>query len=211
VDEDTAEDMADINHPLAINTEDWPLGRIVLDVDARDWDGTPRKPWEAMEVLGKAAIVDRKAAKQWLERPFYPIGIDAASGLVLMSRAAGCQCDYRFGCVWVTPGVEKSSWRDPTGACEIEPPAGSPLAASWRAGCRCYAMCHNRPLVECLNAIAGHHRVKIDTRQIDTAFVATSDVSFLEIRHALAKLLLEAGCRCELDGETLVILPQAKP
>jgi hypothetical protein len=214
VDEDTADELGEINGLIQVSTDDWPVGRIVTDPQqATDWYGAPRQPWEAMEVLGNAAIVDTAAASEWKESPFFPLGIDAASALVLMARATGCQCDYRYGCVWVTRDVEDSSWSDPTGVCELEPSAGSPLARIWQADCQIDAEFRQQPLAECLSLIAQGH-VKIDTSQIDTAdsnnnhFPVTTNVTFyLQFRHALAKMLLQAKCRCELHGENLVVLP----
>jgi hypothetical protein len=214
VDAETAEEFKETNSPTNVSTGGWPVGRIVTSTDATDWNGRQREPWEAMEVLGNAAIVDTGVGKQWQEPPFFPLGIDAASALVLMARAAGCQCDYRCGCVWVTRDVEEPDWRDPTGVCEIEPPAESRLAAVWRTDCRIDEEFRLRPLVDCLNIIGQLHAVQIDTSQLGSTgqnsnvFPVTANVDYyLQFRHALAKVLLQAQCRCELQGETLIILP----
>ena len=55
--------------------------------------------------------------------------------------------------------------------------------------------------------------IDIDTTQIEPTakesarFSVTMNLHGVPFRHVLGHLLYEAGCRCELEGQTLVILP----
>jgi len=68
-------------------------------------------------------------------------------------------------------------------------------------------------LADVLTKIAQPLAIEIDTTQIapttddPNAFPAVTNTNGLPFRHALGILLNETGCRCRLEGETLVILP----
>lgn len=170
-------------------------------------------PFDEFRFLN-VTIADAQATQRWVEQPFFPLGIDTASAIVLLSRAAGCRCDYRNGCIWVTPDVGNPNWRDPTGVADIAPPPDSVLAKAWQANVLFDRTFKQRPLAECLKAVAEPLGVEIDTLHVEPSpekpdgYPVTAWIPYLHLPRDLTKLLYQAGCRCELRGETLVILPQ---
>jgi hypothetical protein len=172
-------------------------------------------PQEQLEALGgmwsMPVVADSAATQVWIEPPFAREQMELASLIYLIARAADCDCDYQGGCIWVLPRSADAGWHDPTGVTAIQPPAGSPLAAAWRESLKSWGK--SCRLDERLSAIAGQLAIPIDTARVEptqdnqVGYSISTDVSFLEFRHALILLLYHTRCRAKLDGETLVILP----
>jgi hypothetical protein len=138
-------------------------------------------------------------------------GIGLGSVLTLFTAPHGLACDYRYGRLWITTASDAKDWRDPTGVAEIRPPAGTQLAVAWNEPAK--AAVTTAPLAEVLATVAEPLGIKLDTSQVAPApdrpnsYPTVSNTDGLPFRYALGILLCETGCRCKLDGETLVILP----
>jgi len=211
VDSRKVEQLTRVNRSLTNRFEQWETGRNI-SLPQIGWNGEVRAPWEAMELLGRVDIVDANA-EQWHEPPFFPLGIEMASGLVLMARAMNCECDYRDGYVWVAPGIDDPDWRDPTGVAEIRPPLASSLSFALQTRVELDRNFRQRPLTDCLAEVTSGLDIKFDASRVEamTRTTRSEPVGMdykLPLRQALTKLLLHARCRCELRGETLVILPR---
>ena len=172
-------------------------------------------PQEQLEWLGRErnipVVADGSATKTWSAPRLIYADMELASAFVIHALAENCECDYRDGCIWVLPRFSGEDWRDPTGVVEIRPPAGSPLAAAWSKPVRAWGS--QGRLDERLSAIADRLAIAIDTSRVEPTegnphgYLVTTDIAFLPFRHALTLLLFHTRCRCDLRGETLVILP----
>jgi len=147
-------------------------------------------------------------------------GMDLQSALVLMLAPHGLACDYRYGALWITKSDCMRDWRDPTGVADIKPPSGSALARAWNEpiaiDCTTASL-----LVEVLDYIEQKMAVSIDAGRVQATlsvaplpirvrpFAPTPAATLRNrpLRHVLGHLLYNCGCRCKLEGETLVILP----
>ena len=159
---------------------------------------------------GIPMVIDSCAATS-AEKPDFASGaIDLASAIVMTAHAAGCECDYYNGCIWVLPGFGQD-WTDPTGVTEIRPAAGSVLATRWNEP---VGRISGRELATRISKMAEKLTISIDTTRIEppegdpNRYVVDEDIGFMKLRHALTVILFHSRCRCELHGETLVILPQ---
>jgi hypothetical protein len=147
-------------------------------------------------------------------------GIDLCSALTLMTAPRGLGCDYRYGCLWITTAEDCNDWRDPTGIVDIKPPSGSPLARAWNE--LLSADLAKWPLPDAIALIDERMAVFIDASRARGAhqpptpikpgasagpFTPPTTARGSPLRHVLGQLLYNTGCRCQLDGETLVILP----
>jgi hypothetical protein len=145
-------------------------------------------------------------------------GLDLQSALVLMLAPHGLACDYRYGSLWITKTDKMKDWQDPTGVAEIKPPSGSALARSWDEP---IAIDCAAPLANVMGYIGQKMAISIDSSQIQVIspqtpvpakaglapFTTTVTIRNLPLRDALGHVLYNNGCRCKLEGETLVILP----
>ena len=127
-------------------------------------------------------------------------------------------CDYRYGLLWVTDADKVKNWRDPTGIADIKPPNGSALARAWNEP---IAVDGSAPLKGVLAYIEQKMAISIDASRIQapppptplpragTAFAAwpTATIRDQPLRHVLGQVLYNSGCRCRLEGDTLVVLP----
>ncbi len=138
-------------------------------------------------------------------------GIPLSAALTLMTAPHDLACDYRYGHVWVASAKDVQNWRDPTGVADIVPPKDSQLARSWNEPVEVQAI--EQPLADVVAGLAAPLDIDADVSQItsvkegDPAHVVTFSVRGHPFQHVLGILLYKTGCRCRLDGETLVILP----
>jgi hypothetical protein len=142
-------------------------------------------------------------------------GIPLATALEVIVAQANHACDYRYGCLWITSAEDAQDWRDPSGVTEIEPPKDSQLARSWDEPVVVRAI--DQPMAAVLAKMAQPLAIEIDTRALDssadgkTDYPVTWNSTGQPFRHVLGLLLYQTRCRCELRGETLVILPPESP
>jgi hypothetical protein len=154
-------------------------------------------------------LIDRRCAdSRW------PITVQVRELPLRDSLYALCElheldCDYRFGCLWITVRDDKFRWSDPTGTTTLVPPANSTLQRAWdQPVAEVYA--DDQPLASVLAALAADFKVTIDaSRVIGNAdvFPVSPRLKNLPLRHVLGVLLYETGCRVTLEGDSLVILP----
>jgi hypothetical protein len=143
----------------------------------------------------------------WNDLPF-SVALTAVAGL------GGLACDYRYGFLWITTAEDAQDWHDPTGVADLVPPKDSQLAKSLNEPVVVQGI--NKPLAEVLAPVIEKLAIDVDTSRIaaasdgEPAFPVTKILRGIKFRHALGMLLYETGCRCKLEGETLVILPPEK-
>ena len=93
----------------------------------------------------------------------------------------------------------------------IAPPEDSQLARSWNVPVTVKAI--DRPLADVLDGLALTSAIVPEASQItpdtqgDPAHLVTLTAQGQPFKHVLGILLYQTRCRCQLDGETLVILP----
>jgi hypothetical protein len=145
--------------------------------------------------------------------------LDVKTAMVLLLAKHGLVADYHYGAVWVTTPELAGPWPDPTGIDKIEPPEGSRLAQVWDVPLDVTTTWRSpvdpgeQALAEVIAEDFGSRQISIDTSRIaptgdqPNQFAVVADLHTIPLRHALAYLLYQAKCRCELQGETLVILP----
>jgi hypothetical protein len=146
-------------------------------------------------------------------------GIDLRSALVLLLAPHGLACDYRYGALWITKLDRAKDWNDPTGVANIKPPPGSALARAWNEP---MAVDSSLPLADIMAYIGQKMAVAIDSSRVSTLAPepvpigpssaawnrkAAAMIRDQPLKHVLGRVLYNAGCRCELEGERLVILP----
>jgi hypothetical protein len=144
-------------------------------------------------------------------------GIDLCSVLTLLTAPRGLACDYRYGCLWVTTAEDGYNWRDPTGAAEIKPPKGSALQRAWTEISPPVDVVKT-PLTKILAYLQQPLAIEIDSSRIEETNVdsppplVTVSIPGLRFCDTLGQLLYRTGCRCRLNGETLIVLPaEASP
>jgi hypothetical protein len=140
--------------------------------------------------------------------------IDLASVLLLIARSQGLHCDCRYGSVWITEDAV-ADWRDPTGVSTIQPPLGSHLASVWRAPVSLKTW--EEPLDVVLKRALALYPIEVDTSALTASEtsqptpknLASTGYNVVEqpLCDAVGIALYQARCRCELRGETLVVLP----
>jgi hypothetical protein len=139
-------------------------------------------------------------------------GLELYCVLAIMTSDHHLGCDYRYGLIWITSATDSRNWKDPTGIADIIPPKGSQLARSWNEPVDFGAI--NQPLADVIELqLVPRLGIAVDVSQIrshseaEMAYLVTSRLKGMPLKHALGILLNKARCRCELRGETLVILP----
>jgi len=141
-------------------------------------------------------------------------GLDLKSALTILTAPRGLGCDYRYGMIWITSAADAEDWHDPTGVAGIQPASGSDLARAWNEPTAADPI--KQPLAEVLATAAQRLAIEIDTSLLASAadsnddFRVTARVGGLPFRHALGFLLYRSRCRCQRDGDKLVILPPAE-
>jgi hypothetical protein len=144
---------------------------------------------------------------------------DLAAVLVMIAQLRGLCCDYRYGCVWLVRRGDPQPWHDPTGIAEIVPPPGSRLAELWDREIN-YSV-REESIAKVLDSLGDEMAVDIDTSELRPRGDESSllfevmleqfgsgvelEVSDHPLRHVLGILLYRTGCRCRLEGDTLVI------
>lgn len=166
----------------------------------------------SLELLhGTPIEIDRHHADANTQIRNHLEGVDLFSLLTVVLAQHDLACDYRYGCLWFTATEDARDWCDPTGVDRIVPPAGSKLAAAWNVPT---FLLHD-PHSDELARIAAWLEIEIDVAAVvppalpdDKRFQVASNSRFgLPFKHELGIFLYSARCRCELRGETLVILP----
>ncbi|HEY2411361.1 MAG TPA: hypothetical protein VGI40_03925 [Pirellulaceae bacterium] len=140
--------------------------------------------------------------------------IDLGTVLLLLTAPNGLGCDYRYGCIWITTAEDGNDWHDPTGVSEIKPPKGGALALAWNE-ISPPVDCVQTPLTEILAYLKQPLAIDIDTSQIEKTTADSSpplitlSLRGLRFCDTLGQLLYKTHCRCKLDGDKLVILPNS--
>jgi hypothetical protein len=138
-------------------------------------------------------------------------GADLYSSLTMIAHEYGMACDVRYGCVWLTSPESALHWKDSTGVEALIPPGGSKLSKAWNSDAS--MMVNGEPFFDVIKRLAELLAVDIDTTAVAPHAKEDSDrynviiSTPLRYKDVLGLLLDEAHCRCELRGETLVILP----
>jgi hypothetical protein len=128
---------------------------------------------------------------------------------------------YRYGALWLLPrGAAARPFVDPTGISQIVFADNSPQARDWEelipvmssdgaaATCVAQLLEHTSLSCEVLLPEEGRAPVESDLRPWQT--LSPKELFFKRRRRdALAYILFMTGCRCELHGDTLRILPIA--
>jgi len=137
--------------------------------------------------------------------------IDLCSALTLITAPHDLASDYRYGMICVTTAKDSENWHDPTGVAEIKPPKETALARAWNTSASLEAV--NSPLAPALDYLGKVLAINIDTTKLSSetdrsnAYPITVNAKGLPFRHILGLALYQAHCRCQLDGDKLVILP----
>lgn len=167
-----------------------------------------------------------------LPEPDLPItaayaGIELGSVLTLLTEPQDLACDYRYGSLWITTAEDAKNWHDPTGVSNIMPPKNSALAKAWNEPVPLVEAVVERgpslvsPPVGIVGRSASQILVELEQRlniTIDNAVITPASwvrrfvtlggsTEGLPFRHVLGQLLYFTDCRCELEGDKLVILP----
>ncbi len=142
-------------------------------------------------------------------------GINLQAALVVLMQRHGLDCDYRYGCLWITSAEDAREWEDPTGVTDIQPRLGTSLATAWNEPVKTWRF--DKPLAESAAGLCEPLAVDIDTTQVaptpdnparfPVRIYLNINGNYLPLRHLLGILLYKTGCRCKLDGSRLVILP----
>jgi hypothetical protein len=144
-------------------------------------------------------------------------GIDLCSALTLLTAPHDLGCDYRYGCVWITTAKDTEAWHDPTGVSQITPAKNTSLDRAWNKSDPFRIAITNQPLATFLARLAQEFAIEIDTTHIEptatdwNAFLITANTKDLPLPHILGLVLYQAGCRCTLAGEKLVIVRPESP
>ena len=140
-------------------------------------------------------------------------GMELGWALQILLAPIDHACDYRYGALWVTSTADAEDWKDPTGVADIIPPKGSQLAKSWDEAAQVRAA--DMPLANVIEEqLVPRLAIDVDVSAIRPGDVTESEYRVtcrrvgVEFKHVLGSVLYHARCRCELRGETLVILPQ---
>jgi hypothetical protein len=142
-------------------------------------------------------------------------GLNLQSALVLATHKFGLECDYRYGCLWITTQDDAKDWHDPTGVDAIRPPPASLLSAAWNQPVKLWQC--NSPLADAVNQLCTPIQVPFDTSAVGPTpnepnrfpvrLYLSINGDYPLFRDFLAILLYTTGCRCKLDGDKLMILP----
>lgn len=139
-------------------------------------------------------------------------GLELGWALEILLTPVDHACDYRYGVLWVTSAADAENWKDPTGVSDIIPPKGSQLAESWDEASEVRAV--DLPLAQVIKEqLVPRLAIDVDVSAIrpgdaDSDYRVTCMRVGFEFKDVLGTVLYHARCRCELRGETLVILPQ---
>ena len=137
-------------------------------------------------------------------------GIDLQSTLAILLGLHDLACDYRYGCLWVTTPEDAATWTERTGVSAMKPSPGSDVARAWNEPVKIDV--RQLSLQESLDYTSRYLALSIDTSAVPSAADAgrravTLHLSGLPFRHVLGQMLYQTNCRCQLDGDKLVILP----
>jgi hypothetical protein len=138
-------------------------------------------------------------------------GFDLCSALTLLTSPHDLGCDYRYGCIWITTAADAEDWHDPTGVADLKPPRGSSLARAWNEPAE--LIFFDTPLKDILAYLADRMGIRIEFQPLPSVSrTSTIPVRMLDVKgrpfyDCLGITLYLTGCRCKLDGDTLVILP----
>jgi hypothetical protein len=205
---------SNINSPITIDFQNVPLSSATAQLGADNPAGL--LPYGG---VGTPILLDPRLPDPHLPLTHRLDWLDVKTALVLLLAKHGLVADYHFGAVWVTTPELAGPWPDPTGMDKIMPPEGSQLAKVWDQSVdvattwRSPIYPGEDPLAAIIAAAFGPLSISIDTSRIaPTAenpdrFPVVAYLHNIPFRHALAYLLYQAKCRCQLEGETLVILP----
>jgi hypothetical protein len=93
---------------------------------------------------------------------------------------------------------------------QVKPRSGSALDQVWNEKVTMEAS--GQPLTKALTQLVQPFDVTVDFSQLSAGEMADLPITCTlrehPFRHLLGTLLYQARCRCELEGDTLVILPQ---
>jgi hypothetical protein len=140
--------------------------------------------------------------------------LDLLSALAIIGALNNLGWDYRYGCLWITD--DAAEWTDPTGVLSIQPRAGTLLADFWNEPINVNTFRPtnvSQPLATVLKSMPTPLDVDFDTSQIDPTenepdrYSIVFHINQRPFHQTLGILLYETGCRCELAGDKLVILP----
>ena len=168
---------------------------------------------DAVDILRDSYSVPLLIDREWPD-PQLPVtlnlrDVSLQSALLALCELHDLDCDYRYGCLWITERDDDFRWSDPTGISIIAPPGDSALQRAWdQPVAEVYA--DDEPLASVLARLAAELQVMIDTSRVigkADVFPVKSRLKSLPLRHVLGVLLYETGCRASLDGESLRILP----
>ncbi|HEX5103077.1 MAG TPA: hypothetical protein VFV87_04660, partial [Pirellulaceae bacterium] len=204
---------SNLNSPLTINFQDVPLSSAVAHLAADSAGLIPAGG------VGTPILLDPRLPDPHLPVTYQVDGLDVKTALVLLLARHELVADYHYGAVWVTTPELAGPWHDPTGIDKITPPEGSPLAGVWDEPVDVTTTWSTpiypgqQPLAKVIAEAFGPLMIEIDTSRLAPTtddpgrFPVVANLQKIPFRHALAYLLFQAKCRCELRGETLVILP----
>jgi hypothetical protein len=209
---------SNLNGPVSLKFQDTPLGTAMAHLGAEDPAGLLPSGGTGTPILLDPRLPD----------PNLPLtctlhSLDVKTGLVLLLARHGLVADYHYGSVWVTTPELAGPWNDPTGIDRITPPEGSQLARVWDQPVDVTTTWRTPtyPGEQALAAVIAEDfaalPVTIDTSRIAPTsddperFPVVAYVVNVPFQHALAYLLYQAKCRCELKGEMLEILPPQEP
>jgi hypothetical protein len=143
------------------------------------------------------------------------VGTNLQSALVVSTQKVGLDCDYRYGCLWITTKEDAKNWLDPTGVDEIRPRAGSVLSVAWNEPVKIWRF--DQPLAEAVSLLCQLNGISFDASRISATpeepnrfqvqLYLNLNADYRSFRDLLGVLLYTTGCRCKLNGDTLVILP----
>ena len=138
-------------------------------------------------------------------------GIDLCSALLLLTAPHGLGCDYRYGSIWITTAEDCNEWHDPTGVGDIKPPKGSALERAWKETSPAVDVVQT-PLTKILAYLKVPLAIEIDASQLDQLSgeaqpTITATLRGLRFCDTLGQLLYKTHCRCQLEGDKLIILP----
>jgi hypothetical protein len=146
-------------------------------------------------------------------------GLDFQSMLAILASSQGLAWDYRYGCLWITTPEQAAADNEPTGVEKLQPEEESALARVWNEPISIDVI--NKPLTTVLADLEQRLLFRIDTTRIarsefqsrqfrvteNLPGFSSNSLPGIPFRHALGWLLYDTGCRCELDGDKLIILP----
>jgi hypothetical protein len=157
-------------------------------------------------------VKDSSATKTWPTVTVDLEGITLATALALIAEQAGLECDYRYGMPWITTREKAANWIDLTGVELLQPLKDTPLGRAWDK--EIVAETFDQPLDKLITTIFSRYGISCDTTAVqsddpnDTKFHVRTVIRRQSLKNALAFVLSQTSCRCELRGDILVIRPQ---